>query len=240
MVNTPWEPPTYTYVPGSAIPGSHPLYSNISSGGSAVSDESDADSTMPPGATTPMFSPIPFLVRPDSESGDDIRMAMKGIQEIRHADGRNTDEGLMSPLMLGGESSNSSGMFQFPPAPNVRSPTPEPEENISSPTLAGSEASDPGHQPYLGRVDELDTGPLTSTLPAHVNGFKPGLEHQDLGTGAGEGGNMRLHGMSERPMAISSTTTIGLRERPVAGLPRGGLSDRFVSGTTEEEEKKDE
>ena len=188
-----------------------------------------------------MFLPIPFLVRPDAENDGDMRMAMEGGQEMEHghANGRSTDEGLMSPLILGGESSNPSGTFQFSPAPSVRSPTPEPEELDSPPSLAGSESSDPGHQSYLGRVDELDTGPLTSTLPSHVNGFKPGLEYQDHGAGAGEGGNMRLHGMSERPMAISSTTTMGLRERPVAGLPRGGLSDRFVSGGTEEEEKEE-
>ncbi len=163
-------------------------------------------------------------------------MAMEGI-EGAHVNGRSTDDGLMSPLMLGEDSANPSGGFQYAAAPNVRSPTPEPEE-MASTHLSGSDSSNPGHQPYLGRVDELDTGPLPST--ATINGNGHAADHEDPGAGdgagAGEGGNMTPHGMSDRPVPISSTTT----ERRVAGIPRSGLRDRFVAGQSEEKMEKEE
>jgi hypothetical protein len=189
---------------------------------------------MPPGSATPMFSPIPFLVRSGSENGGDLRMGMEGIEE-GHTNGRSVDEGLMSPLMLGGDSPNPSGAFRFAPTPNVRSPTPEPEEVASEPHFSGSDSSDPGHQPYLGRVDELDTGPVRSDSAVRTNGHK-GSDHDDPGAGSGEGGNMTPHGMRERPVPISSTTTMGESGRRVAGMPRGGLDDRFVAGQSEDEE----
>ena len=43
--------------------------------------------------------------------------------------------------------------------------------------------------------------------------------------GAGEGGNMTQHGMSDKPVPISSTTVVGEEERKIAGMPRLGGVD---------------
>ncbi|KAI9637940.1 putative methionine aminopeptidase 1 [Dioszegia hungarica] len=178
-----------------------------------------------------------------------------------------------------------------------RSPTPEPEDHntrseapsvssttsasVSSdptpaaiPVLTGNESSDPAHQPYLGRVDELDTGPITS-LPSHSSasassssasksrsegdsdsgnggGSGGGREQDDSmgsGSGTGEGGNMTPHGMSERPVPISATTTVQSKEeegagRKVAGLPRTksvlSLSERFAAAEATGEGEREE
>lgn len=109
-----------------------------------------------------------------------------------HDDSGSRDDGLMSPLVLGDNT--------FPSGD--RSPTPEPEEDAER--LATH--SDPGHQPYLGRVDELDSGPVTN-----------GHAEEE---GVGETGSMTPHGMSERPVALSSTTVISEPEREIAPLPR--------------------
>ena len=200
LVTTPWEPPSYN--PSTSAPPTQP----------------SRDDTMPPGSTTPMFSPIPFLARDHDLSTEAVM-----------PNGR-LEEGLMSPLVL----ENGFGG-------NMRSPTPEPEdaemngeEEPRTTATAGSviglmESQDPGHQPYLGRVDELDTGPVTSTgANGHMNGGEDGV-----GVGVGEGGNMTVHGMSDRPVPITSTTTAE-SERRIAALPRPrGLADRFVSGGTE-------
>lgn len=126
----------------------------------------------------------------------------------------------------------------------ARSPTPEPEDppaSAPSSTTLGdqgdiemtsdttptstttqtpvpeSHTSDPANQPYLGRVDELDTGPIqpSPSNGAHGNG---GREDEHVIPGTGEGGGMTPHGMSEKPVPISSTTVISEEERRVAGL----------------------
>lgn len=97
-------------------------------------------------------------------------------------------------------------------------------------------SNDPAHQPYLGRVDELDTGPLPSPAAQEAEGrssLSPESRAADRrsgnaaasagpGEGTGEGGNMTPHGMSEKPMPISSTTEIAEtdKDREVAGLPK--------------------
>ncbi|WVF71974.1 hypothetical protein IAT40_006784 [Kwoniella sp. CBS 6097] len=285
LVNTPWEPPSYTPAPLSLIP----TRASVPGGSSASSSDNgyDSDSTMPPGSTTPMFSPIPFLTHQES---DELGLTLDGLANGTGS-GRSLDDGLMSPLML----SETSGMFGS--AANPRSPTPEPEETEGEPssvkstnghgqgdgdtemgsgddaiesvqvetdTISGNaddlpprpsaaqgqyesiEHSDPAHQSYLGRVDELDTGPITptastsvpnsSTLPpsdSHLHKKRPD-EVVPL-PGTGEGGNLTPHGMSEKPVPISSTTVVKDEkgERNIAGLPRStsekSLRDRFVS-----------
>lgn len=201
LVNTPWEAPSYTYIPPASASNGFAYKSSSSDAGS------DEDSMMPPGARTPMFSPIPFLRHDEVE--DNIPMDIDG-------GGRTLEDGLMSPLNL---QSGDSG--RFGDALGVRSPTPEPDEVQGgpqspkaslSPTLtdAPSGTSDPGHQSYLGRVDELDTGPLSDPQ---------GQEEEVTTTGTGEGGNMTPHGMSEKPVPISSTTVIN-EERKIAGMPK--------------------
>jgi hypothetical protein len=44
--------------------------------------------------------------------------------------------------------------------------------------------------------------------------------------GAGEGGNMTPHGMSDKPVPISSTTVVGEEERKIAGMPRMGSAEK--------------
>lgn len=132
-----------------------------------------------------------------------------------------------------------------------RSPTPEPEETTSNTVsvevvqdqdiemisessipqgavpLDGSpsvpHSGDPGNQPYLGRVDELDTGPIHAN-PIIPNNGRTGREeeHEGIMSGAGEGGAMTPHGMSEKPVPISSTTVISEEERRIAGIRQQG------------------
>jgi hypothetical protein len=90
----------------------------------------------------------------------------------------------------------------------------------------------------MGRVDELDTGPL-QTPP---NALSTGEQREDevMTPGAGEAGNMAPHGMSDKPIALSSTTVLNEEERKIAGIPKGNLGDRFVQsdqGTAEEEKE---
>jgi hypothetical protein len=224
----------------------------------------DIDSTMPPGAATPMFSPIPFLARGDE--GEDV--AMGGMGEANGT----VEEGLMSPLILGEGGGAGAGGMQL--SGSVRSPTPGPEgvEEVGGSAAgetsattaetaplssqgsslsgtagtagtAGSDSIDPAHQSYLGRVDELDTGPMTSTNGtadgddrANGQGQGRGRGQDDATQGTGEGGTMTPHGMSDRPVPISATTTVGDdSERRIAGMPRSragssaSLSERFVS-----------
>lgn len=116
-----------------------------------------------------------------------------------------------------------------------------PAQTISTPTPSQI-SSDPGHQPYLGRVDELDTGPIASSdaTPSTPSANGHDQRDEDMSTpGTGEAGTMTPHGMSERPVPISSTTVVEpLEDRRVAGLPTRvgekvqdgpGLEERFVS-----------
>jgi hypothetical protein len=205
LVSTPWEAPSYTYVPGTTF--SAPEFT---------------DSTMPPGMGTPSFSPIPFLRRPSPE-------AEGSGSNGSEVPGGHTEEALMSPLILGQGDSNAtmSEEYRLDETTSARSPTPEPEESQTQPqeqttsediemdsasTIPSN--SDPGSQPYLGRVDELDTGPIQETRDEQKSGRDDGVA-----PGTGEGGAMTAHGMSEKPVPISSTTVIADEERKIAGLP---------------------
>ena len=137
----------------------------------------------------------------------------------------------LSPGAMNGGSTTTvpNGNYHDPISPLLlasagRSPTPEPDSTSDIPS-----PSDPGHQSYLGRVDELDTGPAPN-----VNGHS---NHVDRAAnevpqpGTGEGGVLTPHGMSERPVPISSTTTMATGPRQTAGLPRRDdrtLMERFV------------
>ena len=191
---------------------------------------SDEESLMPPGASTPMFSPIAFLRHPDADSSMDVE----------GGEGR-VDDGLMSPLSIGGGGGGQNGSHtpgydeqaqnSSPPQPEDREGSVSPEGQrerskslevdevavaqtnsataaaAASASAAASETKDPANQAYLGRVDELDTGPLHS-------------DDGELREGDGETGTMAPHGMSDHPIALSRTTTIEQEERKIAGLPR--------------------
>jgi hypothetical protein len=177
---------------------------------------------MPPGMGTPSFSPIPFLRRPspDAEGSESNGLEIPG---------GHTEEALMSPLILGQGDSNvtMAEEYRLDETASARSPTPEPEESqtqaqaqttsedveMDSATSIPSN-SDPGSQPYLGRVDELDTGPIQETRDEQKSGRDDGVA-----PGTGEGGAMTAHGMSEKPVPISSTTVIAEEERKIASLP---------------------
>ncbi|WWC89766.1 uncharacterized protein L201_004692 [Kwoniella dendrophila CBS 6074] len=312
LVTTQWEAPSYTAAPTQqfSVPTTRSTGGSIPSSSSSASSDNgyDSESTMPPGSTTPMFSPIPFLTQQHDELSLGLNVNTTGESSINGAGGqqqRSLDDGLMSPLML----SEESGVFGS--SSNPRSPTPEPEdtenENESKisddgdiemkaelneddqpprrPTVAqgqypaenvieaeeSSTTSDPAHQSYLGRVDELDTGPITSssspTTPTFNRGNSSspsssksktknghhGDESEIPVPGTGEGGNMTPHGMSEKPVPISSTTVVkdddhnsNTGKRTIANLPRTSseksLRDRFVSAgatTTTENDKSD-
>ncbi len=239
LVNTPWEAPSYTYVPPVEMTSGGLYGASSSRSVSSASSESgsDEDSLLPPGASTPMFSPIPFLRHPNAD-GMEIDMDM--IQG--RTSGKDVEEGLMSPLVLGDHSTEA----QMTDTTAIRNSTPEPDPSasptkpspvspLSDTTSAATQVaigpSDPGHQSYLGRVDELDTGPLSQT----VNNGAKGEDGEDeiMTPGAGEGGNMTPHGMSDRPVPISSTTVVGEEERKIAGIPKTSLGDRFVKAEDE-------
>nr|XP_018263644.1 uncharacterized protein I303_03515 [Kwoniella dejecticola CBS 10117]OBR85802.1 hypothetical protein I303_03515 [Kwoniella dejecticola CBS 10117] len=287
LVTTPWEPPAY--VPLSSTSFSIPqTYSTAGSSSSSSDNGYDSDSTMPPGSTTPMFSPIPFLAQQNDLSADLHAQREEGVNGTSS---RQLDDGLMSPLML----SDESGMFGSSSSSslNHRSPTPEPEdssapepntesndeadvemdvkEDIPERPMAAQgqyesvEHSDPAHQSYLGRVDELDTGPIQTSPPiehtsspsslssssskSNKNGHRHSLSPENIPVpGTGEGGNMTPHGMSEKPVPISSTTVVKeehiekeKERRTIAGLPRTtsekSLRERFVSAGAELDEK---
>ncbi|WWD01189.1 hypothetical protein V866_008129 [Kwoniella sp. B9012] len=293
LVTTQWSEPSYTPqpIPTFSVP------STSRSGDNGHSSDMDTESTMPPGSTTPMFSPIPFL---SSQShSDDLGSSSSSSLSLENGQAQsrmNLDDGLMSPLMLNEE----SGVFGS--TTNPRSPTPEPEEsdptqnqdiNMDTDSTPKNEeeteekvkspdtpipprpkvsqgqyesiepSSDPAHQSYLGRVDELDTGPITSTSSPstqdkgnnsngdsspsrsrskHGNGHGHGIEEIPV-PGTGEGGNMTPHGMSEKPVPISSTTVLDSEKekekRTIASLPRSSseksLRERFVSAGSEGE-----
>lgn len=166
-----------------------------------------------------MFYPIPFLSSSEVDAlGEPM---MDG--EAQQSEGR-----LMSPLMLdnGTFSSQQEGR---------RSPTPEPQDaDMAEPQAEtghanGSEASDPGHQPYLGRVDELDAGPIGSN--GHSD--EDGVEASRLG----ERGEMLPHGMSSHPVPLSSTTVISETEREIAPLPRSASRVDVQEGADEVKEE---
>jgi hypothetical protein len=180
-----------------------------------------------------MFSPIPWATGENDALGEPM-------MDVDDGPG---DEGLMSPLML----NEGSGVFA---SQQGRSPTPEPEDEAEmtkggaggegeasgsaaaepsssgggSPGRTEADGADPGSKPYLGRVDELDSGPITS------NGHQ---DDEERATGVGEAGNMTPHGMSDGPVPLSSTTVIGEAQREIAPLPRRGA----VSAEGEDEPK---
>lgn len=224
-VTTAYAPPSYVYVPPQpfALDGPGPTSP------ASVISEMDADSTVPPASMTPMFSPIPFL------AGDELG------EPMLDGDGPAPSEGLMSPLMLSAEGGSGGGgngaAFTTQAANNgARSPTPEPESegsgNGAGNSVGNGTENNPGSTPYLGRVDELDAGPL-----AHANGKDEG----EVATGHGEGGNMTPHGMHSRPEPISSTTVIKDEEREIAPLPsrNEGAGDHEMADA-EKETKADE
>ena len=231
LVTSTWEQPSYDPEPLSLFSASQafPASSISSSPARSTVSMDDEESMMPRGSATPMFSPIAFLPRDDADGGD-MDVDPPPGQEQR------LEDGLMSPLMLGGESSPNpaTGGFQFAPSPQVRSPTPEPEPGSSKsppcPRAAQNESHDPGHQSYLGRVDELDTGPVKPSPTTGEGNAEDGAQ------GAGEGGNMVQHGMSDKPVPLSSTTVVKDEERKIAPIPKT-LEERFTSGSAESEKK---
>ncbi|WWC69265.1 uncharacterized protein I206_103203 [Kwoniella pini CBS 10737] len=278
LVTTPWEQPSYIPISSTSftVPQTH---STAGSSSSSSDNGYDSDSTMPPGSTTPMFSPIPFLAQQND-------LSLEGAGSSSHEGGMNgttnrqLDDGLMSPLMLNEE----SGMFGS--SSNPRSPTPEPEDSAAQeevendidmkeeiperPIVAQGqyesvEHSDPAHQSYLGRVDELDTGPIKTSPPIEYTNSssssslsKNGQNHRHSLSpenipvpGTGEGGNMTPHGMSEKPVPISSTTVVikdekekEKQQRTIASLPRTtsekSLRERFVSAGADAEKTSEE
>ncbi|WVQ71817.1 hypothetical protein IAR50_001359 [Cryptococcus sp. DSM 104548] len=287
LVTTPWEAPSYEYVPPSTfrehVGGSGSL-SSFSSPGSNSSSSFDSDTTVPPGSTTPLFSPIPFLVRPSS---DPAAASASENGQLATANGSNgSEEGLMSPLLLSEEKTTFA----------ARSPTPEPEESnaeairrsdeagdldtemaplspepadiprpsapapLNDPTSPTAPSADPSNTSYLGRVDELDTGPIpadsledagikrrTSNASSVKAEVEAELDRGNMVGGQGEGGNLMPHGMSEKPVPLSSTTVVpedgaapGVEGRVIKGLRRSesekGLRERFVSGGVQEAE----
>nr|ODN87888.1 hypothetical protein L203_03092 [Cryptococcus depauperatus CBS 7841] len=276
LVTAPWSPPSYTYVPSSfsARPGMAAM--------GTVSGEKGTgeDSTVPEGSTTPLFSPISFLTH---RSGDNMEEAAVSSGESSNM-GANMEEGLMSPLVLSDEKSHAISSSARSPTPEPESPntlkeqahlnaeseeskavdedsemiSAYPSEIAHSETIQDDSPKDLSHTPYLGRVDELDTGPVslsnvdepTAKKRVRLRSLKRDVSTSPTRTKAGvsppgESGNLVPHGMSDKPLPISSTTTTEVKtkksERQFKPLRRMGseksLRDRFVSGGMQEPEE---
>jgi hypothetical protein len=145
--------------------------------------------------------------------------------------------------------------YRLDESPNsARSPTPEPEEsndsntnkdvdvemstntNNNTDTTPPNVTTDPSNQPYLGRVDELDTGPIQARSAVEDQKDGNGRKGDAMAPGTGESGGLTPHGMSERPVPISSTTVIADNERKIASLPSSSTSTD-TQATTEEKKK---
>ncbi|WVW82879.1 hypothetical protein I302_104891 [Kwoniella bestiolae CBS 10118] len=288
LVTTNWTEPSYTPQPISSFT----LPSTSSSKSTENGYGYDLESTMPPGSTTPMFSPIPFLSSnpPSDDLGSSSSNGLGGGNKISLDDGLMSPLMLEESGIFGSSANPRSPT----PEPEESEPTrPEGDKDVDMeveedervkvkspdtpipprPKAAQGqytqdvehESSDPGHQSYLGRVDELDTGPITSpstpTSQDQVkdgqsplkgkgkNGHGHGHGPEEIPVpGTGEGGNMTPHGMSEKPVPISSTTVLDedkeKEKRTIAGLPRSSseksLRERFVSASADEGEGKKE
>jgi hypothetical protein len=121
--------------------------------------------------------------------------------------------------------------------------------DLSSLTPLGGPPVAPTPEPFLGRVDELDAGPLiTPPLPTDTNLAGTGVGGPSTGPGpaedphrlradgetgsGGAGGGVVQHGLSERPRAISSTTDLSALDPSGGGLGAGG----YREGHEEDEE----
>ena len=139
---------------------------------------------VPPGLALerPLFGLIPFLQPQDGEMA-----VMPGTSAAASVGGGGA---ATSGLDIGLESSSSSSSSTgLPPSDPIE----------STPT-----------EPFLGRVDELDAGPLIkpSTDPSMVGGGTSSQDPHQLHDVKEGGGGVILHGVSDRPRAISSTTDL--------------------------------
>jgi hypothetical protein len=105
LVNTPWDPPSYTYVPPSQTTalgcrkkgiglnmGVEAPGGNKESSSDPASD--DAEDVDPPAPK--IASPVAFLRHPNADESPSMEVDGQG------SNSRGQEEGLMSPLMLGG------------------------------------------------------------------------------------------------------------------------------------------
>lgn len=114
----------------------------------------------------------------------------------------------------------------------------------SSPSSAGSSSgpieSNPT-EPFLGRVDELDAGPLIkpSPDPTSAGGTSSQDPHQlhDVKEG---GAGVILHGVSDRPRAISSTTDLSGLDTGKPGGYREGMGNGKTESDDEDEDDQDQ
>ncbi len=241
LVTSNWDP-----LPSSPPPPTQSSSSRLYSQSSAVFGSES------PHSSTPLFSPIPFLMESGSLEPDSFRLD----------EGDPSDSaGVMNPMSLNLDVGPDHSATVRPPNmmmddPNNHPPNPLilASANSGASVPNGGESADHHRErePFMGRVDEMDSGPLLSSPTIIVSPSNPHALHtnpsaeRQYGEGTGESGNMVPHGISERPQAISSTTTLSPMNqeetssspegsptaRKVARLPRttsmGNLSDRFV------------
>lgn len=94
--------------------------------------------------------------------------------------------------------------------------------------------TDTAHEPFTGRVDELDAGPLlhqsTPASPSDPHQLHLPPPDDDTTTrhqeGTGERGTMTPHAMSDRPQAISSTTDLSASASASSALSSSPFSQK--------------
>ena len=148
---------------------------------------------------------------------DETQAARSPTPEPENPPPTSTTSGVQDDIEM---TSNTSDSLPTSTTPTSTSTTTTQIQEIPVPEPQPSSA-DPGSQPYLGRVDELDTGPIQSTPSTSTGNGNAGREDEHVIPGTGEGGVMTPHGMSEKPIPISSTTVISEEERRIAGLRQG-------------------
>ncbi len=195
-------------------------------------------------AATPLFSPIPFLVRNGSVEPDGFRldgglrgsggpgdeggnMEGGGPWDAESEAGRRRDSADLDHDMNADVQADGSGSGTV--RPRLGPPMLLFGEDADVPRPLDGVSSAPHHEPFMGRVDELDAGPLLPGTAAAPGGPAPAATQDDphalhsvspttgagFRDGTGEAGTTIPHGMSERPQPISSTTT--LPSSPPAG-----------------------
>lgn len=195
----------------------------------------------------------------------DVGAARIGASDVSMDEGEGEGEGASAARpgtpMTGSFHADRSAETAAPPLNHLALATSSVAALASNgPTTNGIPAAedaqpDAAHEPFTGRVDELDAGPLvhpTSSptaadphqlhLASSTDGGEP-AQHQE---GTGERGTMTPHAMADRPQAISSTTDLTAQRtmdpppsqaRTIRAMPRtssvaSSLNERFVAGET--------
>lgn len=155
----------------------------------------------------PLFQPIPFLMREGEEGESGAEVAGAGFMAaavhpgaLKSQQQDTVDQN--SHMEVDSDAIQGSG----------RHPSTIDPSNAAAPpviTTTPAVTTDPsGSEPFLGRVDEMDAGPLSG------NGSAPPSRHHltDASSSQETPTGVVAHGLNEAPQALSSTTDLSGRD----------------------------